>query len=80
MTAVRGDLQPTLFELSHAGRGGGKIPHPPADALLLCATELTTSGDIARFVAAFQEVLSGRPSVGVETGAGDTATPIGATR
>ena len=33
MTAVRGDLQPTLFELSHAGRGGGKIPHPPADAL-----------------------------------------------
>ena len=33
MTAVRGDLQPTLFELSHAGRGGGKIPHPPADVL-----------------------------------------------
>jgi len=26
-------LQPTLFELSRAGRGGGKIPHPPADAL-----------------------------------------------
>jgi glycine dehydrogenase subunit 1 len=51
-----------------------------ADALLLCATELTTPGDIARFVAAFQEVLTGRPSVGVETGAGDTATPIGATR
>ena len=33
MTAVRGDLQPTLFELSRPGRGGGKIPHPPADAL-----------------------------------------------
>jgi len=26
-------LQPTLFELSRPGRGGGKIPHPPADAL-----------------------------------------------
>ncbi len=26
-------LQPTLFERSRPGRGGGKIPHPPADAL-----------------------------------------------
>ena len=26
-------LQPTLAELSRPGRGGGKIPHPPADAL-----------------------------------------------
>jgi glycine dehydrogenase subunit 2 len=26
-------LQPTLFELSRPGRGDGKIPHPPADAL-----------------------------------------------
>src|SRR5207344_3576713 len=26
-------LQPTLFELGRAGRGGGKIPHPPKDAL-----------------------------------------------
>ena len=51
-----------------------------ADALLLCATELTTPGDIARFVAALQEILTGRPSVGVETGAGDTAEPIGAAR
>ncbi|MEO6208134.1 MAG: aminomethyl-transferring glycine dehydrogenase subunit GcvPB [Candidatus Limnocylindrales bacterium] len=25
--------QPTLFERSRPGRGGGKIPHPPADAL-----------------------------------------------
>ena len=33
MTTVAGDLQPTLFELSRPGRGGGKIPHPPADAL-----------------------------------------------
>jgi glycine dehydrogenase subunit 1 len=49
-----------------------------ADALLLCTTELTTPGDIARFVAAIQEILTGRPSVGVETGAGDTAAVIGA--
>jgi glycine dehydrogenase subunit 2 len=26
-------LQPTLFERSKPGRGGGKIPHPPQDAL-----------------------------------------------
>ncbi len=32
-TAVGPDLQPTLAELSRPGRGGGKIPHPPADAL-----------------------------------------------
>jgi hypothetical protein len=37
--------------------------------LLLCTTELTTSGDIARFVAAFGEVVAGRPPVGVEAGA-----------
>ncbi|HET7828287.1 MAG TPA: aminomethyl-transferring glycine dehydrogenase subunit GcvPB [Candidatus Limnocylindrales bacterium] len=30
---VAGDLQPTLFELGREGRGGGKIPHPPAGAL-----------------------------------------------
>jgi glycine dehydrogenase subunit 1 len=51
-----------------------------ADALLLCTTELTSSGDIARFVAALDEVLTGRPSVGVETGAGDPAHPVGAAR
>jgi glycine dehydrogenase subunit 1 len=53
-----------------------------ADGLLLATTELTTSGDIARFVAALQEVLSGRPPVGVETGAGAerAANPVGATR
>jgi glycine dehydrogenase subunit 1 len=51
-----------------------------ADALLLCTTELTTAGDIVRFTAALQEVLTGRPPVGVETGAGETARPIGAAR
>ncbi|HSL76498.1 MAG TPA: aminomethyl-transferring glycine dehydrogenase subunit GcvPA [Candidatus Limnocylindrales bacterium] len=48
-----------------------------ADGLLLATTELTTPGDIARFVAAVQEVLSGRPPVGVETGAG-VEEPTGA--
>ncbi len=33
MGVVGERLQPTLFERSHPGRGGGKIPHPPADAL-----------------------------------------------
>ena len=33
MTVVGEQLQPTLFELSRPGRGGGKIPHPPKDAL-----------------------------------------------
>jgi glycine dehydrogenase subunit 2 len=33
MTVIGEDLQPTLFEVSRPGRGGGKIPHPPADAL-----------------------------------------------
>jgi glycine dehydrogenase subunit 2 len=32
-TAVGPTLQPTLMELSRPGRGGGKIPHPPHDAL-----------------------------------------------
>jgi glycine dehydrogenase subunit 2 len=31
--AVGAALQPTLAELSRPGRGGDKIPHPPADAL-----------------------------------------------
>jgi glycine dehydrogenase subunit 2 len=26
-------MQPSLFELSRPGRGGGKVPHPPKDAL-----------------------------------------------
>jgi glycine dehydrogenase subunit 2 len=33
MTAVRDRLGPTIFERSRPGRGGGKIPHPPKDAL-----------------------------------------------
>lgn len=33
MSVVGERLQPTLFELSRPGRGGGKIPHPPAGAL-----------------------------------------------
>ena len=54
-----------------------------ADGLLLCTTELTTVGDIARFVAAVEEVLVGRPAVGVEAGAGagdEAATAVGARR
>jgi glycine dehydrogenase subunit 2 len=30
---VGGSLQPTLAELSRAGRGSARVPHPPADAL-----------------------------------------------
>jgi glycine dehydrogenase subunit 2 len=33
MTVVGERLQPTLFERSRPGRGDGKIPHPPKDAL-----------------------------------------------
>ena len=33
MTIVGEKLQPTLFERSRPGRGDGKIPHPPKDAL-----------------------------------------------
>jgi len=33
-------LQPTLAELSRPGRGGGKVPHPPSDALDGIPTEL----------------------------------------
>src|SRR5665811_1555150 len=33
MTAQRDRLGPTLFERSRPGRGGGKVPHPPKDAL-----------------------------------------------
>jgi glycine dehydrogenase subunit 1 len=41
-----------------------------ADALLVCATEVTTSEEIGRFAAALEDVLAGRPPVGVEAGAG----------
>ncbi len=33
MSVVGEKLQQTIFERSAPGRGGGKIPHPPADAL-----------------------------------------------
>ena len=33
MSVIGPRLQPTLFERSRPGRGGGKIPHPPKDAL-----------------------------------------------
>jgi glycine dehydrogenase subunit 2 len=33
MSVVGPRLQPTLFERGRPGRGGGKIPHPPEDAL-----------------------------------------------
>jgi len=33
VSVVGEKLQPTIFELSRPGRGGGKIPHPPKDAL-----------------------------------------------
>jgi len=33
MSVVGPRLRPNLFERSHPGRGNGKIPHPPSDAL-----------------------------------------------
>ena len=51
-----------------------------AEGLLLCATELTTAGDIARLVAAFEEVMAGRPPVGVEAGAGGEPVVTGGGR
>jgi glycine dehydrogenase subunit 2 len=33
MSVTGAKLQPTIFERSRPGRGGGKIPHPPKDAL-----------------------------------------------
>ena len=39
MGAIGSTLQPTLFELGRSGRGGGKIPHPPKDALDRIPTE-----------------------------------------
>ncbi len=33
MSVTGARLQPTIFELSRPGRGGGKVPHPPKDAL-----------------------------------------------
>jgi len=45
MTASGDRLGPTLFERSRRGRGGGKIPHPPKDALWrIPAAHLRTEG------------------------------------
>ena len=44
-----------------------------ADGLLVCATEVTTSDEIERFVAALSDVLVGRPPIAVEAGAGAAA-------
>jgi glycine dehydrogenase subunit 2 len=33
MSVTGEKLQPTVFELSKPGRGGGKVPHPPRDSL-----------------------------------------------
>ncbi|MFL5680314.1 MAG: aminomethyl-transferring glycine dehydrogenase subunit GcvPA [Chloroflexota bacterium] len=41
------------------------------DALLVCATEVTTSEEIHRFGDALESILRGRPPVAVEAGAGD---------
>jgi glycine dehydrogenase subunit 1 len=42
-----------------------------ADGLLVCATEVTTTAEIAHFAEALAGVLSGRPPTAVEAGAGD---------
>jgi glycine cleavage system P protein (glycine dehydrogenase) subunit 1 len=41
-----------------------------ADGLLVCATEVTTGEEIARFAGSLSDILLGRPPVGVEAGAG----------
>jgi hypothetical protein len=51
-----------------------------ADALLVCATEVTTPEEIARFADALRMELSGRPPVGVEAGAGADRAVVGAAR
>ena len=59
------------------------IPDDPslADGLLVCATEVTTADEIARFADALGDVLRGRPPVAVEAGAGTNgAAPAGARR
>jgi glycine dehydrogenase subunit 2 len=45
MTAAGDRLSPTLFERSRSGRGGGKVPHPPKDALArIPAAQLRSTG------------------------------------
>jgi glycine dehydrogenase subunit 1 len=59
------------------------VPDDPslADGLLVCATEITTPDEIARFADALGEVLRGRPPTAVEAGAGaDRRSVAGAVR
>jgi len=45
MTLYRDRFRPTLFERSRPGRGGGKVPHPPSDALArIPAEQLRSAG------------------------------------
>jgi len=45
MTAAGHRLEPTIFERSRPGRGGGRIPHPPREALArIPAAQLRTDG------------------------------------
>jgi glycine dehydrogenase subunit 1 len=44
------------------------------EGLLVCATEVTTQDEIARFADALNQVLSGRPPAAVEAGAGSDGT------
>jgi glycine dehydrogenase subunit 1 len=46
-----------------------------ADALLVCATEVTTPAEIGQFARALEGVLEGRPPVAVEAGAGEESQP-----
>jgi glycine dehydrogenase subunit 1 len=48
-----------------------------ADALLVCATEVTTPAEIEAFAEALQTTLRGRPPVAVEAGAGDRPVAAG---
>jgi glycine dehydrogenase subunit 1 len=52
-----------------------------ADGLLVCATEVTTSGEIQRFAAALGEILGERSATAVAAGAGsDGGRPAGSAR
>ena len=56
-----------------AGLALADVEHDDAalqDALLVCATEVTTTAEIERFAAALDDILSGRPPIGTEAGAG----------
>jgi glycine cleavage system P protein (glycine dehydrogenase) subunit 1 len=57
-------------------------PHDAAlaDALLVCATEVTTTAEIKAFADALETTLRGRPPVAVEAGAGDRPVAAGSVR